>query len=155
MALCQSRSDAEDLCQETFIAAFRGLKGFRGGSSFKTWLTSILMRRAATMYRKQRYARQTISLHRDNGGNGHSGGDRDLFAEQLSVPSATTTVDQRLDLLEVIRSLAPDFHQVLVLREIDGMSYQEIADTLGIPRGTVESRLFRARAELRKRLSGY
>ena len=55
----------------------------------------------------------------------------------------------------VIRSLAPEFRETVLLREIEGLSYQEIADTLGIPRGTVESRLFRARAEMRKKLTGY
>ena len=64
-------------------------------------------------------------------------------------------VDQRLDVMQVIRTLAPEFRDTVILREIEGLSYQEIADTLGIPRGTVESRLFRARAEMRKKLTGY
>lgn len=155
LSLSASRSDAEDVCQETFVAAFKSLNSFDGRASVKTWLTRILMNRAAKIWNKQRNDRKTLSLHRHSDaedGRESSGG---FWAGSLSVPSTTSAVDQRLDLLEVIRSLAPEFRETVVLREIEGLSYQEIADTLGVPRGTVESRLFRARAELRKRLTGY
>jgi RNA polymerase sigma-70 factor (ECF subfamily) len=57
--------------------------------------------------------------------------------------------------MEVIRTLSPEHREVIMLRELDGFSYDEIAQALGVPRGTVESRLHRARAELRKKLEGY
>ena len=155
LSLSASRSDAEDVCQETFVAAFKSLKSFDGRASVKTWLTRILMHRAAKIWNKQGKDRATMSLHRDTGaenGREKSGGS---WESRLSAPSTIGAVDQRMDLLEVIRSLAPEFRETVVLREIDGMTYQEIADTLGVPRGTVESRLFRARAELRKKLTGY
>ncbi len=137
------------------MAAFRGLKGFNGQSSVKTWLTSILMKRAAKMWNKQRHIRRTISLHaepRPHNGNAESGGS---LAERLSRPAATLAVDQRLDLLEMIRSLPAEFREALVLRDVEGMKYQEIAAALGIPIGTVESRIHRARAELRTKLAAY
>ncbi len=155
LSLAASRSDAEDVCQETFVAAFKSLNSFDGRASVKTWLTRILMNRAAKIWNKQRNDRKTLSLHRDSDAEDGRESSRGFWAGSLSVPSTTSAVDQRLDLLEVIRSLAPEFRETVVLREIEGLSYQEIADTLGVPRGTVESRLFRARAELRKRLTGY
>jgi RNA polymerase sigma-70 factor (ECF subfamily) len=155
LSLSESRSDAEDICQETFAAAFKGLKGFDGRASVKTWLTRILMRRAAKIWNKQRNARRTISLHREDAA------ERDqeingIAMSGKSVAAATTVdMDTRMDVLAVIRELPDEFRDVVVLREIDGLSYQEIADSLGVPRGTVESRLHRARAELRRKLTGY
>ncbi len=156
LALSASRSDAEDICQETFVAAFKSLKTFDGRASVKTWLTRILTRRAATLWSKERHARHAVSLDRDV--SSQDGARRELggpLAGEVSVAPSTWVVDQRLDLLEAIRALAPEFRQAITLREIEGLSYQEIADSLGIPRGTVESRIHRARAELRRKLSGY
>ncbi len=79
----------------------------------------------------------------------------EALAAQASVPSSIEAIDQRMDVLEIIRSLAPEFRDAIVLREIEGLSYQEIAQVLNIPRGTVESRLHRGRAELRRKLTGY
>jgi RNA polymerase sigma-70 factor (ECF subfamily) len=155
-SLSGNRLDAEDLCQETFTAAFRGFKTFDGRAAIKTWLTSILIRRAAKLWRKERHARHTLSIHRtanpDDANNHDTGA---FLADQLSAPSAATAIDQRLDLLQVIRTLPPEFRDALLLREIQGLSYQEIADVLHVPRGTVESRLHRGRAELRQKLTGY
>jgi RNA polymerase sigma-70 factor (ECF subfamily) len=156
ISLSGNRLDAEDLCQETFVAAFSGFKNFDGRASVKTWLTSILMRRAAKLWRKERHARRALSLDRcstaDPGARQDPGG---ALAQQLSVASTDTDVDQRLDILQVIRTLPPEFRDAILLREIDQLSYQEIADVLAVPRGTVESRLHRGRAELRKKLTGY
>ena len=157
VSLSATRSDAEDICQETFAAAFKGLKGFDGRASIKTWLTRILMRRAAKIWNKQRNARRTISLYRDADA---AGDERNHEANRGALPgkvsaAATVDVDTRIDVMGVMRQLPGEFRDVVVLREIDGLSYQEIADTLGLPRGTVESRLHRARAELRRRLTGY
>src|SRR5258706_9063584 len=74
LSLASSPSDAEDICQETFAAAFRGLRNFDGRASIKTWLTSILMRRASKVWKKERHARRTISLHSGGGGQGRGRG---------------------------------------------------------------------------------
>lgn len=150
LSLSANRCDAEDLCQETFAAAYQGLKNFDGRAAFRTWLTSILVRRAAKAWRKSRDARRTLSISREE-----RNGDPVAPATEPSVTPATVGVEQRLDVTDVIRSLAPEFRDVVVLREIQGLSYQEIADALGVPRGTVESRLHRGRAELRRKLTGY
>ncbi len=154
LSLSASRPDAEDLCQEVFLAAFQGLKNFQGRSSVRTWLTRILISRAATLWKKQRNARRTVPLdpiHADSRRWDPSG----TMADEVSVDSASESVDQRLDILEAIRTLSPEFRETLVLREIQGLSYDEIASALSIPRGTVESRLYRARAELRRKLTDY
>ena len=154
-SLSGTRADAEDICQETFVAAFKSLNTFDARASVKTWLTRILMRRAAKIWNKQKHQRRTQSLDADVRSNGDSEGPGGTLAAQVGAATKTHLVDQRLDLLEVIRTLAPEFRDTVMLREIEGLSYQEIAETLGVPRGTVESRLFRARAELRKKLTGY
>lgn len=156
MSLSGNLSDAEDICQETFTAAFRGLEKFDGRASVKTWLTSILLRRAAKIWKKRRRTRRTVSIHREEDSNNGRGADLGgEFASELTVASATAISDQRMDLLEAIRTLPAAFRDTILLREIEGLSYQEIADVLGVPRGTVESRIYRARAELRQKLTGY
>jgi RNA polymerase sigma-70 factor (ECF subfamily) len=136
-------ADAEDVVQETLLGAFRGLRGFEGRSSVKTWLTSILIRQTA-MRRRSAGRRLAASL--------------ESAAEAESGPSAsppTEATDTRIDLMAAIQELSPDHREVIVLREINGLSYEEMAEALGVPRGTIESRLFRARRQLQERLEGY
>jgi len=128
--------DAEDLLQETFLAAFRGVGTFEGRSSVKTWLYAILFRQAA-LFRRRR-GMTSLALSDD--------------ASRLT-PSHTDAIEARLDLQAALARLPGDFRAILILRELDGLSYDEIASVLALPRGTVESRLHRARAALRKMLS--
>ena len=158
VALCRgNRSDAEDICQDTFIAACRSLRSYRGTGSVKGWLTRILVRRAGRFWKKQKRHRDTFSLE-DAGGAGSviaNGGAVTPLTSKGSLATPAMAVDQRLDLLEAIATLPPEFRDTIVLREVEGMSYQEIADALQVPRGTVESRIYRGRMALRKRLTGY
>ena len=147
-SLAPSRADAEDLLQETLLGAYRGLKNFNGRSSVKTWLTSILIRQAAKGWRRSRHTRKTLSIHA-------AADNQDRSDRSLTTRSSDEHTDQRLDLVNIIRNLTPQYREILVLREMQGLSYDEIAQNLGVPRGTVESRLFRARAELRQRLGAY
>lgn len=138
-AFVGSHADAEDIVQETLAGAFRGLRTFEGRSSVKTWLTGILIRQTA-MHRRRRRRRETTVLPLETG---------------TALPSPTRAVDVRIDVMAAIQSLSPEHRDVIVLREIEGLSYDEMAETLGVPRGTVESRLFRARRRLQERLTGY
>ncbi|KPK84410.1 MAG: hypothetical protein AMJ81_05610 [Phycisphaerae bacterium SM23_33] len=141
--LVGNSADAEDILQETYTGAFRGLGSFRGQSSIKTWLTQILLRQAARHHRV-RARRKVISM------------DVDLAAaDRRSVPSATGMVDVQMDVEAAIGALSPAHREVIVFRELKGLSYDEIATVLGVPQGTVESRLFRARRELRELLREY
>lgn len=145
LVLTRNRADAEDVLQETFIGAFRGLKGFAERSSVRTWLAQILTRQAARSWNRNRNRRATLSLDAPEPGS--------LIDDAaLGTDSAARSAEQRIDLMTILQSLPPMHREVLVLREMQGMSYDQIAQTLGLPRGTVDSRLSRAREEFRKRL---
>jgi len=127
-------ADAEDVVQETFTAAFAGIGRFRGESSLKTWLMQILVRQSARLQRS-RGRRLTIGIEKSD--------------EPVHDPASAT--ESRLDVIEMLQKLSPEHREVIVLRELQSMSYEEMAETLKIPRGTVESRLHRARQELREK----
>jgi RNA polymerase sigma-70 factor (ECF subfamily) len=149
-SLSRNRADAEDVLQETFVGAFRGLKNFDGRASVKTWLTRICVRLAARHWHGSRRSREAMALDAPGAADAVSASD-----QALSTASAVPHVDRRLDLGAVIGTLADDHREVIVLREVRGLSYDEIAAALNVPRGTVESRLHRARAALRQKLNGY
>ncbi len=131
--------DAEDVVQEAFTGAFRGLGGFQGRSSVKTWLTRILMTQAARSRRSKSRRRPEVN--------------QDAVDASEVPPSAAAGV--KMDLHAALAKLSDEHRRILLLREFDGMSYDELAQTLDVPRGTVESRLHRARAELREKLKAY
>jgi RNA polymerase sigma-70 factor (ECF subfamily) len=140
-SLTGNAADAEDIVQETFIAVINSK--FRGESAVRTWLVQILVRRSAMLRRSLRRLRKRV------GGVSEASGDR------LAGASAGEGLDARLDLAVMLETLSLEHRQVIVLREVEGMSYEEMATVLGVPRGTVESRLHRARGELRERFKGY
>ena len=142
-----SRHDAEDIVQETFVEALKSIGSFDGRSSLMTWLTRILFRRAGRVWKKNRRARAVLPLETAN--------ESPRRHDRLVSMPATTGVDHKLDLAAVLPTLAPEHRQILLLREMQGMSYAEIASALRVPQGTVESRLHRARRELRDRLKAY
>ncbi len=127
-------ADAEDVVQETFAAAFSGIERFRGESSLKTWLTQILVRQSARLHRS-RGRRWTLPIDETQ----HASGDEAAAA------------DSRMDVIQMLQTLSPEHREVIVLRELQSMSYEEMSEALKIPRGTVESRLHRARTELREK----
>jgi RNA polymerase sigma-70 factor (ECF subfamily) len=137
-------ADAEDAVQDTLISAFRWIGGFDGRSSLLTWMSRILIRRAGKLA-KARARRNAVSLDQIPEGPG-----RDVKRTNDSAGH-----DLRLDLAAVLPTLAVGFREVIVLREMRGLSYGEIAAVLKIPQGTVESRIHRARIELRRLLCAY
>ncbi len=141
-ALTGNASDAEDVVQETLAATLNASLSnkFRGESSVRTWLVKILANRAGMLRRRPWRRARHVELNAANeaAGAGGAGG-----------------VDARIDLTTMLAALSMDHRQVLVLRELEGLSYEEIAAVLHLPRGTVESRLHRAREDLRKRFEGY
>jgi len=139
-SLVGNAADAEDVLQESLAGAFRGAGKFQGRSSVKSWLTRIVVTQAARFWRSRK-GKRDVSLEADLPAAGDS--------------TASAAVDAKIDLQRSLLQLSEEHRQVLVLREIDGMGYDEIALVLGVPRGTVESRLFRARAELKKKLKDY
>lgn len=138
--LVGNRSDAEDVVQETFLGAFKAAGTFEGRSTVRTWLGQILVRQAAAL-RRSRRTRQALAL------------EENVLANTGT--SRSVQVDRREDVMVMLQRLSPEHREVIVLREFEQMSYDEIASALGVPRGTVESRLHRARAELRSLLGDY
>lgn len=144
ISLTGNRPDAEDVVQETLVGAVKGLTAFESRSSVKTWLTKILVRQVARRRRKRR----PESL------DAIDGPEPDGPASPESSGPATQ-VQRRLDVQTMLQTLSMEHREVLVLRELQGLSYDEIADALDVPRGTVESRLHRAREQLRHKFAGY
>lgn len=147
VSMVGSQEDAEDLLQETFLAASRGLARFEERSSVKTWLRSILLNHVSKLYRSRK-VRRHWSLDDDRGAT-----IRAEVETEAATPAAT--VESRTDVQAMLETLSEEHRQVIVLREIDGLSYEEMAKLLGVPRGTVESRLHRARQQLKERFAGY
>ncbi len=147
-SMTASRVDAEDIVQETLVGAFKGMKAFAGRSSVKTWLTRILVTQVARWRRDQK-RRRPVRLSPMSGGDGE---------DHEAAPTTRDhgdPVGARLDVMEAIARLSAEHRDVVVLRELEQLSYEDIAAVLGIPRGTVESRLHRARSELRESLKAY
>jgi RNA polymerase sigma-70 factor, ECF subfamily len=145
--LLGSVPDAEDAVQETLLAALNGIRGFEGRSSVGTWLRSILAFQASKM-RRSRKVRTARSL--DDASSVVIANDR-----ELSEDGSASATDSRLDAITMLQTLPHEHREVLVLRELQQMSYEEIAQMLGVPLGTVESRLYRARQALRQRFRAY
>ena len=133
-SLVGNAADAEDVVQEALIGAFRGAGKFQGRSSVKTWLTRIVLTQAALFHRdrKRRRLRQSDPAH-----------------HWLVASDAVAGVDAKIDLHAALQRLSSEHREVLVLRELEMLPYEQIAAVLEIPVGTVESRLFCARSELR------
>lgn len=150
------RAEAEDMAQEIFLKAYRGLRGFKGASRFSTWLYAI----ASHHCLNQLEARRRQPHHHGRGGaRPDAAGDDppacvDLLADER--PRADALLE-RADQARIIQAevahLTEDHRIILVLRDIQGLSYEEIAKILGVELGTVRSRLHRARMEIKARLA--
>ena len=148
LSLTGNASDAEDVVQETLLGAYSSLASFAGRSSVKTWLSRILVNQAARHHRSQRVrnAAQPVRL---------SEASRAMLREASEHQSPIVASEIRMDVMEVLQSLRPEHRAVIALRELDGLSYAEVAEVLNLPQGTVESRLHHAREELKLLLMEY
>jgi RNA polymerase sigma-70 factor, ECF subfamily len=147
-ALCYrftgSAAEAQDLTQEVFLRVFRTLRTFRSDEgSFGTWLARVTRNLLIDHYRRTRQDRQTDSI------------DDHLSTLDQPLPTAPARPDQTLAGLETsellqaaLQRLSPDLREAVILRDLQEMEYREIAQVLGIPEGTVKSRINRGRAEL-------
>jgi RNA polymerase sigma-70 factor, ECF subfamily len=138
-------ADVADLCQETFLAAYRALPAFRGESAFYTWIYRIAIN-AATRHRARQ--RPVESLDDGEGTFGTDAPPSDDATPETLL--AGRQLARELD--EAVATLAEDQRRALLLREVDGLSYDEIADLMDCPTGTVRSRIFRAREAVAARL---
>ena len=135
-----NREDAQDCAQETMLRAFRAFDTFRRDASFSTWITRIAMNVCTDELRKRRGNVSLDALKEEQG-----------YDAPDSVPTAYARLEEkeRLGLLrQALDDLPLDARQLIVLRDIRGMSYDEIAEALDLPLGTVKSRISRAREKL-------
>jgi RNA polymerase sigma-70 factor, ECF subfamily len=150
--LLRGGEDAEDVAQEAFLRALKYFDGFRGQNA-KAWLLSIVRN---TCYSWIKDRMKTESMTEDE--EGHLDPEHESALEAaghgLAAPDARLIEDADRRLLnEGLQALPTDYREVLVLRELEQLSYKEISEVVGIPIGTVMSRLSRARALLRQRLA--
>lgn len=144
--LTQDRADAEDLVQETYAKALKGFGSFRPGTNFRAWIFRILRNTFLTS-RTGLKAAGSVSLD-DNADDG-------LLPATTETPESILLVNSsRQTIQAAIEELPARFREVLLLADVEEMSYQEIAETLSIPLGTVMSRLSRARKAMRRSLGG-
>ena len=149
-----------DIAQETFIRAWRALPQFRGESAFYTWLYRIAVntaRRELTLLQRDPSHTASVLASEGDGGAEGAGADGTFFAAHE--PSTSETPEAVLASRQVasavnaaVERLSDDLRQALVLREVEGLSYEEIAEVMNCPVGTVRSRIFRAREAVAARL---
>ncbi len=141
-------ADAADVTQDVFLRVFRGIRGFRGGSSLKTWLYRVSVRQALNHRRWcWRHHRQQISIDAGEDGRNSAMELRDEEAtpfEQLATHEMQSTVRRAL------ASVPPLFRSAVILRDLEGLSYEEIAEILEVSVGTVKSRILRGRRTLKE-----
>lgn len=149
--MLRNREDARDVTQDAFVKAYHRLDSFRLESSFYTWLYRIAMNLAIDLIRKRK-RRKTSSYDEDIAARDGDGEIAEVH--QGDGPSRTLLRKQLYSrIMDAVDSLPADQKQAILLRELEGLSYKEIADIMEIPEGTVMSRLYYARKKLQKLLA--
>jgi len=150
--LLNDPSDASDIVQEVFLKIFRNIRSFRHGSSLKTWIYRIAVNEAYNHRRWfSRHLRQEVAFATDEAAPAHA----DTFADPGRSPFEEAADHETRALVEAaLEKLKPNFRAAVVLRDIEDLSYEEIASVLDVSLGTVKSRILRGREALRKILEG-
>jgi len=149
-----SQSEAEDLTQEVFLKMFRNLGSFdpaKGG--FTTWLTTLTRNLLVDNYRRTRMERASDSLDETYDGeeDGPTKGDK-LADGGKSQEQLVAGLELRAQIQKALAQVSPDLREAVILRDLEDMDYKDIAEILGVPQGTVKSRISRGRAELARLL---
>lgn len=149
LRLTSDAPQAEDLTQETMLRAYRSWHTFHAGSNARAWLLTILRNTFINEYRKARRAGVTIDVDTIEGFT--------VFRDIQDSDPEGTFFDQLVDdeVVRAVDALPDEFREALVLSDVEGMSYAEIAKITGVPIGTVKSRIFRARQALQRELYRY
>lgn len=141
--LTRNEHDAQDVVQEAFLRAYRFFAGFHGGNS-RAWLLSIVRNTAFTWLQKNRKQDLTIGLDEET---------QDIEDSAANPEMLLLRNADRAELMRAVEQLPLEFREALILRELEGLSYKEIAEMAQVPMGTVMSRLARARKLLQKSLA--
>jgi RNA polymerase sigma-70 factor (ECF subfamily) len=142
------RQDAEDITQEAFTRAFLKLEAFQAKSSFFTWLHRIAFNLAIDMRRREKRARSVGKVSMEVASES-------LESSDSSPSEESERNEAQQKIYDALAKLDPERRSVIILRDLQGMDYAEIAEVLAIPIGTVRSRLHRARIELKELLADY
>ena len=140
--LVKDRTEAEDLVQDTFTQALQSFHRFEKGTNCRAWLVRILFH----VNSNRRRAKSRLQLVSDT---------EERIAETIAFDPPTPQGVTEEEVLRALRSLPPQFEEVVLLSDIEDMTYKEIAETLGVPVGTVMSRLHRGRKIMRAELANY
>ncbi len=150
--LVGGEQDAEDIAQEVFVRAYKGIGRFEGRAKFSTWLYGIMLNCVRSFWRR-RARRRTFTLgpggedDEDERPEPESGGDN---------PFEATMREERIETVRsAIAELDHELREIVVLRDIHGLPYEELAEVLDLPAGTVKSRLHRARSVLKEKLESF
>jgi RNA polymerase sigma-70 factor, ECF subfamily len=145
--------EACEVTQEAFLSAYRAIKKFREEASFSTWMTGILLNHARNRLKQMKTRSRFEGRSLNDPVETEEGSVLpEPSSGEMSVVEEMEKKDIQTAVQDCIRSLEPEYREVLVLRDIQEFSYQEIRDILNLPDGTVKSRLFRAREILKERL---
>ncbi len=163
LRLVGDRDEAAELTQEAFTRGLASLDSFRGDAAPYTWLFRIAVNLAISQLRKiQRHRVFSLEGPGNKNGRDHQGQDQAAAlidrVRQSSGAQPSHAMEQRERAEQVVAALGridPEFRAVLVMRDVEGFDYQQMADVLGLPLGTLKSRLFRARIALRDELKAY
>lgn len=156
LRMTRNPADAEDLVQETYLRAYRGFEGFREGTNLKAWLYKILTNTYINAYRAKKRRPDQVDLDEVE--------DFYLFRRLGGLEAADATRTTETEVLDAIpdsevkdalESLPEQFRMAVILADIEGFSYKEIAEILDVPIGTVMSRIHRGRKQLQKKLWEY
>ena len=155
--MLQDPGEAADVTQDIFVKVFRNIGRFKGQASLKTWIFKIGFREILNRIRwsRRRHRQSTVPLEQDSLGADERSAPIQI-ADEGPTPDATLEIREREEAIqEALWKLSSKHRSIVILRDIQGFSYSEISEILGVSMGTVKSRLARARMELKKRLMRY
>jgi RNA polymerase sigma-70 factor (ECF subfamily) len=152
-------SDPADVTQEIFVKIYRGISGFHGEASLRTWIYRIALHEASNQRRWwTRHRRQEVTIEAETGdsSDGQPLAIKDTLADEHESPFDIAAHSEMRDHVEAaLRRIPQPFRAALVLRDLEGFAYEEIAEILNVNLGTVKSRLMRGRAHLKAQLAPY
>jgi len=152
LRLTRNESSARDLVQDAYLRAVKFWKSFENGTNSRAWMYKILMNLFYTEYARKEHEREVLDLHPFDPGNNEFYGNLD--APEIKDPESFLLDHiEGEDVMKVMDHLPADFRAVVLLFDLEGMTYREISEVLNIPAGTVMSRLFRARQVLKEKLA--
>lgn len=157
--MVQNPADAADVTQDVFVKVFRGISGFHGESSLRTWMYRIALHEASNQRRWwSRHCRQEVTIEAETG---HSADGQPLCIKDTLIDGNESPFDLaahaeiRARVEAELREIPEPFRSVLILRDIEGLAYEDIAEILNTQLGTVKSRLMRGRAQIKARLAPF